>query len=181
MSSLMQHHGVVENGKVELLFYLTHPVETSPLRCQQCSHEWFKCEAHCRNCGRFVLFVTEHHPSGPDTEVLTMQDAIESEAWSKLKSPNGVGTDKTCYVSNWWQDQDSEPVEFTRPNGTKTTCAKLYRIWRKPAGMSGCWVQFRYNGEVHVPDLSVPIGTRTLPRDAEELTHQEAADYWFST
>lgn len=75
---------------------------------------------------------------------------------------------------------DSEPVKYTRPNGSLTTCPKLYRVWRKPVGMWGCWVVFRYNNEKHVPDLSVPIGVDRLPRDAEALTHDEATRYWFS-
>lgn len=65
------------------------------------------------------------------------------------------------------------------------TCAQcgkshgvLYRAWRKPCGMLGCWVQFRYNGEIHVPDLSVPIGVQKLPRDAVRLSDAEASEYW---
>ena len=76
--------------------------------------------------------------------------------------------------------EDAEPVILTRPDGTKSACAKLYRIWRKPVGMWGCWVVFRYNGKEHVPDLSVPISVLKLPRDAKPLTDEEAARYWFS-
>lgn len=79
-----------------------------------------------------------------------------------------------------YRKQDSELVELQRPDGSKTKVAKLYRIWRKPAGMFGCWVVFRYNGEEHVPDLSIPIGVDKLPRDAEPLTDEEAASYWFT-
>jgi hypothetical protein len=74
---------------------------------------------------------------------------------------------------------DSEPVRLTRPNGSTTTVPRLYRVFRKPAGMFGCWVVFRWNGKEHVPDLSVPIGVEKLPRDATPLSDSEAANYWF--
>src|SRR5271165_3911240 len=67
-----------------------------------------------------------------------------------------------------------ELVELIRPNGTVAKEPKLYRCWRKPVGMWGNWVVFRYNGSEHVPDLSVPISTFKLPRGAEPLTDEEA-------
>lgn len=54
----------------------------------------------------------------------------------------------------------------------------LHRAYRRPAGMWGCWVVFRYCGEEHVPDLSVPISVFRLPRDAVRLTDAEAEAYW---
>jgi hypothetical protein len=54
---------------------------------------------------------------------------------------------------------------------------KLYGFWRKPAGMLGCWVIFRVNGEEHLPDLSVFMELSRLPRDArpigQEWWHKE--------
>ena len=76
--------------------------------------------------------------------------------------------------------KDKEPVRLQRPDGTLSTVPKLYRIYRRPVDMCGCWVVFRYNGEKHVPDLSVPIYTDKLPRDAKPLTDEEAAKYWFN-
>jgi len=75
---------------------------------------------------------------------------------------------------------DAEPVELQRPDGTRTKVAKLYRIWRKPRGMFGCWVVFQYNGKEQVPDLSIPIAVHKLPRDAEPLTDEEMQRYWFT-
>ena len=72
---------------------------------------------------------------------------------------------------------DSEPVQLEW-NGKKHIVPKLYRIWRKPAGMFGCWVVFRINGTEQVPDLSCPIGLPKLPRDAEALTNAEAIEAW---
>ena len=54
--------------------------------------------------------------------------------------------------------------------------AKLYGFWRKPVGMWGCWVVFRYNGEEHVPDISIPLSLEKLPRDAKPLP----IEYWHS-
>lgn len=72
---------------------------------------------------------------------------------------------------------DSEPVQLEW-NGKKHIVPKLYRIWRKPAGMFGCWVVFRINGTEQVPDLSCPIGLPKLPRDAKALTEDEAIEAW---
>jgi hypothetical protein len=55
---------------------------------------------------------------------------------------------------------------------------QLYRVWRKPVGMFGCWVVFRYNGEEHIPDLSCPFGVPTLPRGAEKLSPADNAIAW---
>lgn len=68
---------------------------------------------------------------------------------------------------------------FVGPDGK--THPVLYRVYRRPVGMLGCWVVFRYNGGEHVPDLSVPISTFRLPRDAERLTDAEALRYWGSS
>jgi hypothetical protein len=57
---------------------------------------------------------------------------------------------------------------------------QLYTAWRKPAGMFGCWVVFRYNGEEHVPDLSIPIRVAKVPKGAKKLTPEENATVWHS-
>jgi len=72
---------------------------------------------------------------------------------------------------------DSEPVQLEW-NGKTHIVPKLYRIWRKPAGMFGCWVVFRINGTEQVPDLSCPIDLPKLPRDAVALTDAEAIEAW---
>jgi len=56
--------------------------------------------------------------------------------------------------------------------------ARIHEAFRKPAGMFGCWVVFRYNGEEHVPDLSIPISVEKLPRDARRLNDTESSQYW---
>lgn len=56
----------------------------------------------------------------------------------------------------------------------------LYEAFRKPAGMWGCWVLFRYLGETHAPDLSVPIAVPAVPRGARRLTDTETRQYWAS-
>ncbi len=57
----------------------------------------------------------------------------------------------------------------------------LPRIWtaeRKPAGMFGCWVLWRVNGETHSYDLSCPIGTFKLPRDAKPMPIADCVAAW---
>lgn len=56
----------------------------------------------------------------------------------------------------------------------------LYTFWRKPRGTFGQWVVFMYNGDEHVPDLSVPISLEQLPRDAEKVGDQAALRYWLT-
>jgi len=56
----------------------------------------------------------------------------------------------------------------------------IYEAFRKPAGMFGCWVVFRYNGQENVPDLSIPIDIEVLPRGAKKLTQELAEKYWHS-
>lgn len=55
---------------------------------------------------------------------------------------------------------------------------RLWVAWRKPRGMFGPWVVFEYNGEKHVPDLSIPIATFKLPHDAKPLSDAQNAEYW---
>jgi hypothetical protein len=55
---------------------------------------------------------------------------------------------------------------------------QLYVAWRKPAGMFGHFVVFRYLGEEQVPDLSIPIAVERVPRGARKLTSEENAKHW---
>jgi hypothetical protein len=55
---------------------------------------------------------------------------------------------------------------------------QLYAFWRKPAGVFGCWVVFRYNGDEHIPDLSVPIRLMKAPRGSRKLDGFENSEYW---
>lgn len=56
----------------------------------------------------------------------------------------------------------------------------IHLATRKPCGMCGCWVVFRYNGEENVPDLSIPICVEKLPRDARRLSPEESLKIWRS-
>jgi hypothetical protein len=78
-------------------------------------------------------------------------------------------------------------LQFTRTGEPAITCTvcggqhqRIYTAWRKPAGMFGCWVVFRYNGEEHVPDLSIPIDVQTLPRDVQATTDADSSRIWHS-
>ncbi len=56
----------------------------------------------------------------------------------------------------------------------------IYTAARKPCGLFGPWVQFRYLGKVQVPDLSTPIRVPRLPRGAKRMTNEDATRYWHS-
>ena len=62
------------------------------------------------------------------------------------------------------------------------TCGKdhpqLYVAWRKPVGMWGCWVVFRYLGGEHVPDLSIPIAVLKVPKGARKLSLDDNSRIW---
>lgn len=173
MSSLLQHHGTIRGGKVELLMYLVHHVEKRPMSCDHCGAPWEPENPHCPQCERFIGMVIRHHPDGEREEILLPVDAYKHPAYQQCQC-----LDHVTSISNWWTTADSEPVTLTRSNGNEMVAPKLYRIWREPVGMMGCWVGFRYNGEVHYPDLSTPIDEFKLPRDAEALTDEEAIHYW---
>ncbi len=79
-------------------------------------------------------------------------------------------------------------LEACIDGGDTYTCKKcnkqhdvVYGFWRKPCGQFGAWVQFRINGKIHAPDLSVPItvgfkswhSLHKLPRDAKPLNMDE--------
>jgi hypothetical protein len=169
MSSLMQHHGGRDKTgrKVELLMYLQH---RDPVTCPKCDH----CGADapvgswdCTGCGREFW-------GRKDTE-----DGDWIHRFTAIgQHPERSDTAGACIPHR--PLIDSEPVTLTRPNGTTTTCPKLYRIFRRPVGMMGCWVVFRWDNAEHVPDLSVPVTVEKLPRDAKPLTDEEAAQYWFN-
>ena len=55
---------------------------------------------------------------------------------------------------------------------------QIWVAWRKPAGFWGHWTVFRYLGEEHVPDLSIPIAVPRPPRDAVKLSPRENAAAW---
>lgn len=80
-----------------------------------------------------------------------------------------------CDISTKMADSEPQHLEW---NGSFHIVPKLYRIWRKPVDMFGCWVRFRINGKLTAPDLSTPIDMVKLPRDAEPLTDAEAIHYW---
>jgi len=77
-----------------------------------------------------------------------------------------------------WTSQDTDYDE----KHLCTVCGKLhprmYVAFRKPCGMFGCWVQFRYNGEVNVPDLSIPITVDKYPKDAIRMSDLESSRMW---
>ena len=58
---------------------------------------------------------------------------------------------------------------------------RIHVAYRKPCGMFGPWVVFRYNGEKHVPDLSIPISVDRLPAGAEPLSDEENSKAWHTT
>jgi len=78
-------------------------------------------------------------------------------------------------LPGYYQD---EPVELVECVQCGKKHQQLYRIWRKPAGMCGCWVVFRINGQERVPDLSCPFGLEDKPLDAEKLSAEENAAAW---
>lgn len=81
------------------------------------------------------------------------------------------------------QDIDKPISEcYLDPRVPCTICGKDHPqvgvAWRKPCGMLGCWVQFRYLGAIHAPDLSVPICVPEWPKGTRILTPEENSELW---
>jgi hypothetical protein len=174
MSSLMQHHGGtdVTGRKVELLMYRKAKEPPHPPACDHCGTPSPDGEWQCSKCNR--PFWGRYTTSGGKVQYRT-EAGITWIDDGRLTRP--VYATASCRPS---LDYDAEPVQLTRPNGTTATVPRLYRIFRRPIGMWGCWVVFRWSNEEHAPDLSVPISVYDLPKDAKPLTDEEAAAYWFS-
>ena len=168
MSSLLQHHGTMNARGVELLMYL-QKTETFH-SCDTCGAEQPAENTVCSGCQK--QFAQRFIGSGDDRRMEVLIPYEDRPIGSSAREVS------LCQRSRTF---DVEPVTLRRPNGTETVCPKLYRIFRKPAGMFGCWVVFRWGGKEHVPDLSVPIGVDTLPRDAREVPEPEACAYWFAS
>jgi len=77
--------------------------------------------------------------------------------------------------STWIKEVDRELVDCTECDQQHP---QLYTAWRVPAGIVGQWVTFRYLGEEHVPDLSIPIPVPRLPRTARRMSNRENSLAW---
>lgn len=58
--------------------------------------------------------------------------------------------------------------------------SRIAVAYRRPVGMLGCWVIFRYLGKENVPDLSIPISVPAYPRGSRVLSDDESAKIWHS-
>lgn len=81
-------------------------------------------------------------------------------------------------AGSFQMDHKVDADTFVAPDGK--TYSHIYIATRKPCGMLGCWVLFRYNGETHAPDLSVPTSVEKMPRDAKRLSAEESLKIWLS-
>jgi len=63
-------------------------------------------------------------------------------------------------------------------------CNRPHRLvgiaYRRPVDMLGCWVRFRYNGEIHAPDLSCGIAVPRWPIGTKVLSEAESSAIWHS-
>lgn len=171
--------------------YLVHHSE-KPIRCMECSHPWEQGHSRCQKCGRFILSVRKYenpHQKYKETTVLISHGdfygrrngvAYEDSEYTAFCKENKETQIGVTSCRNSWEKVDSEPVVLPHPRKGKSTVPKLYRVWRKPVNTCGHFVGFKISGEVTYPDLSCPTSLEKLPRDAEALTDEEAAKYWFS-
>lgn len=93
-------------------------------------------------------------------------------------------TDENTWEYEVYDFEDVLHTESTGDIAENVPCSicrqshpRIALAWRKPRGMFGPWVVFEYNGKKHVPDLSIPIGTFKIPRDAIALTDDENGIY----
>lgn len=74
-----------------------------------------------------------------------------------------------------WDAPPLEPVECPTCGQTHE---RIHVAWRRPAGMFGQFVVFRYLGAEHVPDMSIPIDVTQLPHGAVALDDAETCAAW---
>lgn len=173
MSSLLQFRGQIKNGKVGLLFYLQIQLPTIPIHCNNCLTPLVADEWDCLDCK--LPFCGKRTEQGWQNRSEVLGDnAWEGYQWTSQYGIKSAGATITIPYPI-----DAEPIQLTHPDGSISIQPQLYRCWRKPVGMFGCWVVFRYNGTENVPDLSCPISTLQLPRDAKPLSVEEQQQYWF--
>jgi hypothetical protein len=125
----------------------------------------------CRRSGELADYPAKEH---------TMSALLQFKG--KTSREKGVGLmfylvdEVTPYEGATWKKK------VTREEVDCTICNKqhpqLYRAWRKPAGRFGCWIVFRYLGDEHVPDLSVPICVQKVPYGGKALSQEENSEYW---
>ena len=169
MSSLLQHRGIIDKRGVELLMYLRTTEVYA--RCDHCGVRQDLENTACDGCKK--PFALRFRGASTDGKYTSNMEVLIP--YDQRTAPDSNWSEPS--IGNTSHTFDTEPVEFAGRAGA--TCPKLYRIFRRPAGMFGCWVVFRWNGKTHVPDLSVPIAVDALPRDAKPLTDIEAETYWF--
>jgi hypothetical protein len=111
---------------------------------------------------------------------LMFYHVTESQKFIEYPQPDGT-VQRNYYLKGSESCGDETDVIIYRDDkGRRCIQPRIWTAWRKPCGMFGCWVVFRYNGEEHVPDLSVPIATFKLPRDAQPMPIAECIAYWKS-
>lgn len=103
---------------------------------------------------------------------------------SSLLQFNGRVDSKGVHIQAYKVDsepwyQAKEEFLFFCPK-CKRQHPRLFIFARKPRGMFGPWVVFRFNGRDQVPDLSCPIALSVLPRDAQSLSLKESMEIWHS-
>lgn len=90
-----------------------------------------------------------------------------------------VGLEFVRYVMDLSKKSDDCYLD---PKIPCTICGKEHPqigiAWRRPRGMLGCWVQFQYLGEIHAPDLSVPIDVPEWPAGTTLLNQEENSANW---
>ena len=84
----------------------------------------------------------------------------------------------TKHLSETVKYDSKEDSDIFPCSKCKRSHARIYMARRKPVDMLGNWVRFRYNGELHAPDLSIPIPVYKIPRDAKALTLEKCAEFW---
>ena len=111
----------------------------------------------------------QHHggrsPDGRKVELLCYQ-VKKGPDWEKYNGPSSYNPSPNSHSF-------TEPTELDSSGNPR-----LWRFYRRPAGMFGCWVIFRYNGMDNVPDLSCPLSMFNIPRGAEKLSDEESVKHW---
>jgi len=108
--------------------------------------------------------------SGVHIEVYKTIPGKKEIEWGPLvETPNGEGV-TPIFGANWEETFKCSKCKRKHPI--------LWTFIRKPLGMWGPWIEFRYNGEIHVPDMSCPFGLDKLPKGSKRMTQEESEIAW---
>jgi hypothetical protein len=100
---------------------------------------------------------------------------VKGPEWDRYNGPSAYQPRPNSTVGA----QDDPAYVYPCPTCGRSH-ARIFVATRRPTGMFGPWVTFRFNGATHAPDLSIPISVFRLPRGTRPMSEVESSAVWHS-